>query len=826
MRIRRTLLLIGFLGVVLGFTPHASAQHSYTITYDAAGRATGVSINGSNAATYSYADNGALSGVSMTGTAPFPESPVIDTMSPSSGPSGTVVTLIGRDFTGTLSVTINGVALTNIAIVSDTEIQASIPAGSSSGRIAVTNQVATTETSNFFINTEAELPAPTGLQASDGTYSDKIALSWPPVVGATGYDLYRREADSNAEPIRIQRDWNNPNYEDATVFPETVYLYWVKARNSGNLSAWSGFDSGFATTSVTASRLKWSYTNPSANSFRQIAVDPSDETVFVGEGSNMRAIASNGTEKSWSPFTAGDDVESMAVFESGSVYFNTADNFVYKLGTSTGAQQWQSSGASPSLDSWDGVFLYNTSVITPDYNNDLIAYNKTTGVHQWSIDLPITGYGRTVETPVLGQNGKVYMSGDSGRIAMVDISGASPVYKWSYPAPGAGNLDSSAHLTIDGSSVYAALSSGKLLKLQDNGTSASLVWETVDLGSFQTSASIAPNGNLYLTDFDTGKIYSINPSNGVSQVIATIGSGAGQKIAITEDGTLLQTRRRTLHALDLVGTTLWTYELPSYYFSSNLAYHNGVVHIASDDYKLHAIYVTLPPSPPADVVASNGEFSDKVQVSWNLVDSADSYKVYRHTSNDPISATLIASNVTTTSYDDFSAQAGATYFYWVSTVASSSETDKSNPDLGYRALEPIEQWRNLHFGLGTMTTGNEASIWGDSADPDGDQKPNLLEYGLGLNPWVFEFENPIAFDLVQNGADRFFELTFTRRRNDPSLSVTPEFSGDLETWADILGVDYEQVGPSTILSTELEELTFRDKTPNAEKRFGRVKVQK
>ena len=67
----------------------------------------------------------------------FLTSPFISLFTPTSGPVGTVVTVTGTDFTGVTAVTFNGVAAI-FSVGSAARITATVPAGASSGRIAVT----------------------------------------------------------------------------------------------------------------------------------------------------------------------------------------------------------------------------------------------------------------------------------------------------------------------------------------------------------------------------------------------------------------------------------------------------------------------------------------------------------------------------------------------------------------------------------------------------------------------------------------------------------------------------------------------------------------
>ena len=92
----------------------------------------------------------------------------------------------------------------------------------------------------------ALIPAPTGLTASDGTYTDHVALAWTAVAGAGGYDVYRSVTNSSAAALLLASNIVALNYNDATVVQEQVYFYWVTARSGGNTSGFSAADSGYS----------------------------------------------------------------------------------------------------------------------------------------------------------------------------------------------------------------------------------------------------------------------------------------------------------------------------------------------------------------------------------------------------------------------------------------------------------------------------------------------------------------------------------------------------------------------------------------------------
>ena len=90
------------------------------------------------------------------------------------------------------------------------------------------------------------------------------------------------------------------------------------------------------------------------------------------------------------------------------------------------------------------------------------------------------------------------------------------------------------------------------------------------------------------------------------------------------------------------------------------------------------------PSAPIGVSASDGTYTDKVRVTWNSVSGATSYEVWRHTSNSSGSATRIGNSVTSTSYDDITASAGQTYYYWAKAKNAGGTSGFSSSNSGYR----------------------------------------------------------------------------------------------------------------------------------------------
>lgn len=108
------------------------------------------------------------------------------------------------------------------------------------------------------------MPAPTGVQASDGTYADRIKVTWFSVIAPTGiaapteYQIYRAPSTTvnpnNAVLVgTVPASGPNEFYDlvDGDLSVGSVYNYWLRASNGVDVSGFSGLDYGNALSVVT-----------------------------------------------------------------------------------------------------------------------------------------------------------------------------------------------------------------------------------------------------------------------------------------------------------------------------------------------------------------------------------------------------------------------------------------------------------------------------------------------------------------------------------------------------------------------------------------------
>ena len=93
--------------------------------------------------------------------------------------------------------------------------------------------------------------APTGVSASDGTYTDKVRVSWTASSGATYYKVFRNTSNSHSGETELTSSHGASPYDDTSATPSTTYYYWVQACNTGGCSGYSSYDTGYRSTAPT-----------------------------------------------------------------------------------------------------------------------------------------------------------------------------------------------------------------------------------------------------------------------------------------------------------------------------------------------------------------------------------------------------------------------------------------------------------------------------------------------------------------------------------------------------------------------------------------------
>jgi hypothetical protein len=108
--------------------------------------------------------------------------PTISGFTPTSGPVGTSVSISGTNFTGATAVAFNGTGA-SFSVTSTTAIQATVPAGATSGTISVTTPGGTATSSGAF--TVVNPPAISGFTPTTGKVGASVSINGTSFTGAT-----------------------------------------------------------------------------------------------------------------------------------------------------------------------------------------------------------------------------------------------------------------------------------------------------------------------------------------------------------------------------------------------------------------------------------------------------------------------------------------------------------------------------------------------------------------------------------------------------------------------------------------------------------------
>jgi hypothetical protein len=114
-------------------------------------------------------------------------------------------------------------------------------------------------------------------------------------------------------------------------------------------------------------------------------------------------------------------------------------------------------------------------------------------------------------------------------------------------------------------------------------------------------------------------------------------------------------------------------------------------------------------------------------------------------------------------------------------------------------------WTSAHFTLAEL---DAAVLIGDSADPDADSLPNLLERAFGLNPRVADASYSSAGYPVlgRDAGTNKLTLTFRRLRAPSDVTYTVETAGNLAgPWSSAGAVEVSRA----TLDTEWDEVVYR-----------------
>ncbi len=190
--------------------------------------------------------------------------------------------------------------------------------------------------------------APTGVAATDGTHTDKVAITWNAVTGATSYTVLR--ATSSGGTYSSIGTPSGTSFNDTTASIGTTYWYKVRSESSNGSGGTSSSDSGWRSTSAPTGVAATDGTHSDKVTISWNTVTGATNYTV------LRATSSGGTYSSigTNPGTSFDDTTASI----GTTYWYKvrSESASGSGGTSSSNDGWRSTEAPTNVQATDGDF--------------------------------------------------------------------------------------------------------------------------------------------------------------------------------------------------------------------------------------------------------------------------------------------------------------------------------------------------------------------------------------------------------------------------------------------------------------------------------------
>lgn len=453
----------------------------------------------------------------------------------------------------------------------------------------------------------SSLAAPTGLTVVNSG-SNQVYLSWDSVGPANHYSVYRSTEDDGY--YHFVTTVSSPWYTDKDLASDTTYYYRITAGNSSSTSPYS------STVSVTTN---YNYR-------------------YVPTGLTAEARGQDQIYLSWSPTYSADYYN---------IYRSTSESgpFTYVAGVST--TSYLNTGLKANTTYYYKISAYSSTSGDSPYSS--VAEAKTEGDGTGTGTAPAAP--ATLTASADGAN-KINLSWSavSGAVSYSIFSSASANGTYANVDTVSAPATSYAHTGLTAGRTY-------FYKVQAKN-SAGVVggYSAVASATTGTSTPAVPGVPQGLTatagDGEPQITLSWSAVGGASSY--TI-SRSVDDITYTEIAANVATNSYTDTDTDLAANT-------AYYYKVSARNTTG-----TSDRSAAAQAVTAPETPNGLVAnADPGNPTSRIVLSWNAVDGAVSYNVYRSSMQDGAYAYL--GNISGTAYIDVGLTAGTTYYYRVCAV--------------------------------------------------------------------------------------------------------------------------------------------------------------
>jgi outer membrane protein assembly factor BamB len=464
----------------------------------------------------------------------------ITSFSPGSGPPGSSVVINGGGMQRVNSVKFNGVAA-SFTVNSAKKVTATVPAGASTGKIAIARPGSTVSTATDFTVTIPPTVTPWSSFQHDAKHTGKSAAAGPSASQVHAAWVYKAV------------NWikNEPSIgPDGTVYiGDSKFPLCALDPASGTLK-WCTDVGGYVNQSSPAIGNPFNKTD--AQGTRTV------QTIYMGERNNVF----------WAIDSEGDVLWS------------------YKINLDGDVRQSPIIGPPPSNTVYMMCGCTTRGVLhafTPD------------GTLKWFVNLPSV---RDASPAAIERNGvfRLYVITNNGVLHAIDDVGPSGQIAWTLSL-GSNSDHSSPSIGPDGT-IYVGTDKG-VYAVQDNGGSAQVRpgWPFLTSGGVDTTPSIS-NGRLFVSSFKSGTrtLYAIDATTSPpTQVWSKSGPGSTSSnfaqtpsAVIGGDGIVYAAIGEDVYAFNPTSSTpRWQYSLPADAISLTLG--NGVLYVSARNSRLYAL---------------------------------------------------------------------------------------------------------------------------------------------------------------------------------------------------------------------------------------------
>ncbi len=477
-------------------------------------------------------------------------------------------------------------------------------------------------------------PAINTVDATDGAFPDKVTITWIPVSEADSYTVYRADTETGTK-TPLASDLTSSSFDDTTApNDEGPKYYWVTGTNVAGEGPFGTPDTGFPVAVPDSPPLNVMATDGTFGDKVVVTWDPPASQIPIDSYNVYNAPASTDTPELIASGIAATETSydhTDAVAGEPHYYWVAAVNAAGEGPLSDpdmGFAQAPSTDKPINVMATDGEFIDKVVVTW-----DLVADTTVTHYNIYrntTMDPPDTLIGMTQSPTENSFDDTTVTPGEVHYYVVVAVN-------------------------VGGEGPFSDPESGFILGPPDVSAINVMASDGAFLDKIEVTWDAVP-------DIDSYKIYRAAAVDGTKEMVMEVPGTA--PTTIDDTGVMAGA---------------------SYYYwvtATNLAGESGFP--APD-----TGFVGVPAGVVANVMATDGEFSDSVLVTWDISESADTYKIYRAPAADGTKTMLgETTSGTETGFSDTSAVPGAIGYYFVTAVNAIEESDFGVPDRGF-ALGPF-----------------------------------------------------------------------------------------------------------------------------------------